>query len=74
MAQEKLTPWGHGPLESACTRHRFCRDSPGEEVWNLENIAWLSSCLLLGITAGIVVGSLLFEKRFWCRYRCPVEA
>ena len=43
-----------------------------EEVWNLENTAWLSSCLLLAITAGAVVGSLLFEKRFWCRFLCPV--
>jgi len=43
-----------------------------EELWNLENTAWLSSCLLLLITAGAVVGSLLFEKRFWCRYLCPV--
>ena len=43
-----------------------------EEVWNLENTAWLSSCLLLVITAGAVIGSLLFEKRFWCRYLCPV--
>ena len=43
-----------------------------EEVWNLDNTAWLSSCLLLLITAGAVVGSLLFEKRFWCRYLCPV--
>jgi NAD-dependent dihydropyrimidine dehydrogenase PreA subunit len=41
-------------------------------VGNLENTAWLSSCLLLLITAGAVVGSLLFEKRFWCRYLCPV--
>ena len=43
-----------------------------EEVWNLENTAWLSSCLLLLITAGAVLGSLVFEKRFWCRYLCPV--
>ncbi|MFZ9278828.1 MAG: 4Fe-4S binding protein [Vulcanococcus sp.] len=43
-----------------------------EEVWNLENTAWLSSCLLLLITAGAVIGSLRFEKRFWCRYLCPV--
>ncbi len=43
-----------------------------EAVWNLENTAWLSSCLLLLITAGAVIGSLLFEKRFWCRYLCPV--
>ena len=43
-----------------------------EELANLENTAWLSSCLLLGITAGAVLGSLLFEKRFWCRFLCPV--
>ena len=43
-----------------------------EEVWNLQNTAWLSSCLLLLITAGAVIGSLRFEKRFWCRYLCPV--
>ena len=39
---------------------------------DLENTAWLSSCLLLLITAGAVIGSLRFEKRFWCRYLCPV--
>lgn len=43
-----------------------------EELWNLENTAWLSSCLLLVITAGAVLGSLTFEKRFWCRHLCPV--
>lgn len=43
-----------------------------EAVWDLENSAWLSSCLLLLITLGAVVGSLRFEKRFWCRHLCPV--
>jgi NAD-dependent dihydropyrimidine dehydrogenase PreA subunit len=43
-----------------------------EELAHLENTAWLSSCLLLLITAGAVLGSLLFEKRFWCRYLCPI--
>ena len=43
-----------------------------EEVANLPDTAWLSSCLLLLITAGAVVGSVLYEKRFWCRYLCPV--
>ncbi len=43
-----------------------------EQVCNLEDTAWLSSCLLLLITAGAVIGSLLFEKRFWCRFLCPV--
>ncbi len=43
-----------------------------EEVWNLENTAYLSGCLLLLITAGAVIFSLLFERRFWCRYLCPI--
>jgi transcriptional regulator with AAA-type ATPase domain/NAD-dependent dihydropyrimidine dehydrogenase PreA subunit len=43
-----------------------------EELWDLENTAYLSGCLLLLITAGAVVFSLLFERRFWCRYLCPI--
>jgi transcriptional regulator with AAA-type ATPase domain/NAD-dependent dihydropyrimidine dehydrogenase PreA subunit len=43
-----------------------------EELWNLENTAWLSGCLLLLITAGAVINALLFERRFWCRYLCPI--
>jgi transcriptional regulator with AAA-type ATPase domain/NAD-dependent dihydropyrimidine dehydrogenase PreA subunit len=43
-----------------------------EELWNLENTAYLSGCLLLLITAGAVIFSLLFERRFWCRYLCPI--
>lgn len=43
-----------------------------ESLADLENTARLSSCLLLLITAGAVIGSLRFEKRFWCRYLCPV--
>jgi NAD-dependent dihydropyrimidine dehydrogenase PreA subunit len=59
--------WG-APLLAAC----FAAILLWEAVGNLENTAWLSSCLLLLITAGAVVGSLRFEKRFWCRYLCPV--
>jgi transcriptional regulator with AAA-type ATPase domain/NAD-dependent dihydropyrimidine dehydrogenase PreA subunit len=43
-----------------------------EELWNLQNTAYLSSCLLLLITAGAIIGSLIFERRFWCRYLCPI--
>ena len=43
-----------------------------EEVWNLENTAYLSACLLLLITAGAMIFSALFERRFWCRYLCPI--
>lgn len=77
---QRLTPWRkrlwpHGnsdrwaaPLLAA----GFAVILLWEEVWNLENSAWLSSCLLLLITGGAVLGSTLFEKRFWCRYLCPV--
>ncbi len=43
-----------------------------EELWNLEDTAWLSSCLLLLITAGAMICSAIFERRFWCRYLCPI--
>lgn len=43
-----------------------------EELGDLANTAWASSTLLLLITAGAVLGSLSFEKRFWCRFLCPV--
>ncbi len=43
-----------------------------EELWNLEDTAYLSAWLLLLITAGAVVCSILFERRFWCRYLCPI--
>ncbi|MFM7395264.1 MAG: 4Fe-4S binding protein [Cyanobium sp.] len=43
-----------------------------EELADLQDTARLSSLLLLLITAGAVIGSLRFEKRFWCRYLCPV--
>ena len=79
IAQE-LTPWRkkswpHGDMDrwgAPALAAGFAVILLWEEVWNLENTAWLSSCLLLLITAGAVVGSLLFEKRFWCRYLCPV--
>jgi transcriptional regulator with AAA-type ATPase domain/NAD-dependent dihydropyrimidine dehydrogenase PreA subunit len=43
-----------------------------EELWDLENTAYLSGCLLLLITAGAIIFSLLFERRYWCRYLCPI--
>ncbi|MFS8911670.1 sigma 54-interacting transcriptional regulator [Synechococcus sp. H60.3] len=43
-----------------------------EEIWDLPNTAYLSGWLLLLITAGAVVCSLVFERRFWCRYLCPI--
>jgi transcriptional regulator with AAA-type ATPase domain/NAD-dependent dihydropyrimidine dehydrogenase PreA subunit len=43
-----------------------------EELWDLQNTAYLSSCLLLLITAGAIICSQIFERRFWCRYLCPI--
>ena len=43
-----------------------------EELWDLENTAYLSGSLLLLITAGAMIFSAIFERRFWCRYLCPI--
>jgi transcriptional regulator with AAA-type ATPase domain/NAD-dependent dihydropyrimidine dehydrogenase PreA subunit len=43
-----------------------------EELWDLPNTAYLSAWLLLLITGGAVVCSVIFERRFWCRYLCPI--
>jgi len=77
---QRLTPWRkkswpHGDMDrwgAPALAAGFAVILLWEEVWNLENTAWLSSCLLLLITAGAVIGSTVFEKRFWCRYLCPV--
>jgi len=77
---QALTPWRqrlwpHGKTDrwaAPALAAGFAAILLWEEVWNLEDTAWLSSALLLLITAGAVIGSMLFEKRFWCRYLCPV--
>lgn len=43
-----------------------------EELWDLENTAYLSAWLLLLITGGAMICSAIFERRFWCRYLCPI--
>jgi transcriptional regulator with AAA-type ATPase domain/NAD-dependent dihydropyrimidine dehydrogenase PreA subunit len=43
-----------------------------EELWDLQNTAYLSSFLLLLITAGAIIFSSIFERRLWCRYLCPI--
>ena len=43
-----------------------------EELWGLPNNATLSAWLLILITSGAVVSSVLFEKRLWCRHLCPI--
>eukprot|EP00884_Botryococcus_braunii_P003593 jgi/Botrbrau1/13234/Bobra.0199s0007.1 len=43
-----------------------------EEVWDLDDTAYLSGWLLILITAGAVITSAFFERRMWCRYLCPI--
>lgn len=43
-----------------------------EELWDLPNTAYLSAWLLLIITGGAMICSAIFERRFWCRYLCPI--
>jgi polyferredoxin/CRP-like cAMP-binding protein len=43
-----------------------------EKLWDLPHTPYLSSWLLLIITAGAVLGSLIYERRLWCRYLCPI--
>lgn len=45
-----------------------------EELWDLPQNGALSACLLLLITFGAVVNSIVYEKRLWCRYMCPIGA
>lgn len=43
-----------------------------EKLWDLPHHAALSAWLLLVITAGAVIFSLIYERRLWCRYLCPI--
>lgn len=43
-----------------------------EKLWDLPHHAYLSSWLLLVITAGAVIFSQIYERRLWCRYLCPI--
>jgi len=45
-----------------------------EELWDLPNTAALSASLLLLITSGAMLCSLIYERRLWCRYLCPIGA
>ena len=65
--REKAEKWGGWFLFSL-----FALIFLWEELWNLENTAYLSVCLLLLITAGAMIFSAIFERRFWCRYLCPI--
>jgi polyferredoxin/CRP-like cAMP-binding protein len=43
-----------------------------EQLWDLPHTAYLSAWLLILIAAGAVMGSLIYERRLWCRYLCPI--
>ena len=43
-----------------------------EHLWDLPHTAYLSAWLLVIIAAGAVLGSVIYERRLWCRYLCPI--
>jgi transcriptional regulator with AAA-type ATPase domain/NAD-dependent dihydropyrimidine dehydrogenase PreA subunit len=43
-----------------------------EKLWDLPHTPYLSASLLLIIAAGAVIGSIIYERRLWCRYLCPI--
>jgi len=43
-----------------------------EKLWDLPHHAYLSAWLLLAITAGAVIFSVIYERRLWCRHLCPI--
>jgi len=43
-----------------------------EKLWDLPHHAYLSAWLLVAIAAGAVLFSLVYERRLWCRYLCPI--
>lgn len=43
-----------------------------EQLWDLPHHAYLSAWLLVTIAAGAVIFSLIYERRLWCRYLCPI--
>ncbi len=43
-----------------------------EQLWDLPHHAYLSAWLLVTIAAGAVVFSVIYERRLWCRYLCPI--
>ena len=43
-----------------------------EKLWDLPHRAYLSSWLLIIIAGGAVFCSLIYERRLWCRYLCPI--
>lgn len=43
-----------------------------EKLWDLPHHAYLSAWLLVAIAAGAVIFNLIYERRLWCRYLCPI--
>ena len=70
-----LRPWPHQWLNrwgAWCVFGGFLVIYLWEKLWDLPHSAVLSTWLLLIITAGAVLFSLIYERRLWCRYLCPI--
>ena len=45
-----------------------------EIVWNAKENALLSAWIILAVTIGSCICSVLYSRRAWCRYLCPLGA
>lgn len=45
-----------------------------EIVWDAYNSPWLTGGIILIIALGSILFSVLFSRRAWCRYLCPLGA
>jgi transcriptional regulator with AAA-type ATPase domain/polyferredoxin len=43
-----------------------------DEFWHYPDVPFYTGVVLLGVFAGTLLMSLLFERRTWCRYLCPL--
>ncbi|WP_267927361.1 sigma 54-interacting transcriptional regulator [Desulfolithobacter dissulfuricans] len=45
-----------------------------EIVWDAYNSPWLTGGIILAVTTGSIIFSVLYSRRSWCRYLCPLGA
>lgn len=43
-----------------------------DEFWHYPDYPWMTGVVLVSVFGGTVLLSLIFERRAWCRYFCPL--
>ncbi|MBP7866739.1 MAG: cyclic nucleotide-binding domain-containing protein [Acidobacteria bacterium] len=43
-----------------------------DEYWHYPDYPWMTGVVLVSVFGGTVLMSLIFERRTWCRYFCPL--